>query len=247
MKKRIVLLDELRGFVFLLMLTYHLLFDLQFIFGKDIFIFRSQLYQYIAWFIGISYIFISGISSNLSKNIYKRGTICFLAAMIVTIATYIATPQLTIYFGILHFLGIAMFLSPLIKKVADKISPIAVILICLLGFFLTFNLNMGYLGIKPYFFLNIPYKIRELRFLFPFGICSPEFSSGDFYPIFPWIFIYTCGIICGEKLKMKKLPDYYYKAHSKILNFCGKHSLILYLIHQIALVAALEIFFKVLF
>ncbi len=245
LKKRITLLDEIRGFIFFLMAVYHALFDLEYIFGIHIFIFEYGIYKYIALFIGMSYIFISGFSSNLSHNIYKRGVLCFLAAMVITLITHIITPKLTIFFGVLHFLAIAMICSPFIKKFTDKINSTIVIILCVICFIMTYNLQMGYLGIKPYFYFPLPLTLRNTGFLFPFGICSERFFSGDFYPIFPWIFVYTLGIAAGKNLNFDELPSICYKKHGNILSFCGKHSLLLYLIHQVVIVIALWLVFTV--
>ena len=245
MEKRIILLDEIRGFIFVLMAIYHIFFDLEYIFGIHTFMFDYSMYRYVSVIIGFSYIFISGISANLSKNIYKRAGICLAVAMIITLCTYIVSPDLVILFGVLHFLAVAMFCSPFLKKIAKRINPIILIIICILGFIMTFNLQLGYLGLKPKFFIPISYKIRNKKFLFPLGICSDYFMSGDYYPVFPWIFAYTLGVLTGSELLKTHLSKNYYKKHSNILAFCGRHSLILYLTHQVVIVGILVVIFMI--
>lgn len=110
MKNRIYIIDTWRGTAIVLMVLYHLLYDVEFIFGENIKNFTIEgwypLQQYICW----SFIFIAGFSMNLSKKRFKNGMKVFAAAMLLTIVTGLITPAFVIKFGVLHLLGLSMLI-----------------------------------------------------------------------------------------------------------------------------------------
>ncbi|MCI6354375.1 heparan-alpha-glucosaminide N-acetyltransferase domain-containing protein, partial [Eubacterium coprostanoligenes] len=135
-KKRIELLDELRGFAILAMIVHHFFLDvgdiLQLDWGYKIF---NELctVQPIFWAI---FIIISGICSRLSRNAVKRGLIVFGAGLVITFVTVVIMPRLMgidgakIYFGILHCLGACMIITGLAMPLIEKIDARIGVLIC---------------------------------------------------------------------------------------------------------------------
>ncbi|MEF9983361.1 MAG: heparan-alpha-glucosaminide N-acetyltransferase [Oscillospiraceae bacterium] len=244
-KRRISFIDEYRGFIVVLMVFYHFIFDLQEIFGVDVLLFNTAYRLALIFFIGGSFILISGISSNFSKNNLKRGLICFGFGMILTLATRVFMPEMTINFGILHFLGVAMISSHFLKKIVDKINIKIGLCFNFLLFLFTLNIGNGYLGFEQTFSLYLPKKLYELSFLFPFGICREDFISGDYYPIIPWIFLFFIGTFLGKAIVKCNLPEFFYKIHCKALSFIGKNSLLIYLFHQPIIYAILYLLFSI--
>ena len=85
-KKRIEILDELRGFAIIAMIIHHFFLDVGNIlyqdWGYEIFS-KLCIVQPVFWTI---FIVISGICTRLSRNPIKRGVIVFLSGMAVCMA-----------------------------------------------------------------------------------------------------------------------------------------------------------------
>lgn len=244
-KKRIELLDELRGFAILAMIVHHFFLDvgdiLQLDWGYKIF---NELctVQPIFWAI---FIIISGICSRLSRNAVKRGFIVLSAGLVITFVTVVIMPRLMgingakIYFGILHCLGACMIITglalPLIKKIDARIG----VLICALLFSATYGISSGSL-----LFGLIKLPTPSTNILMPLGIFNSSFKSADYFALFPWLFMFLIGAFLGEYAKDGKFPSWTYKKHSRALAFVGRNSLWFYLGHQAVLYAILYAFLK---
>jgi uncharacterized membrane protein len=59
----------------------------------------------------------------------------------------------------------------------------------------------------------------------------------DFYPLLPWFGVALLGVFCGLSLypggiPRFDLPDLSLKSPIRALSFLGRHSLVIYLVHQ---------------
>ena len=233
-KRRIHMLDEIRGFAIICMVFHHAFLDvgdvLGIAWGYKMFDALCTV-QPIFWAI---FIIISGMCSRLSRNTVKRGVIVLICAGVITLVTAVLMPlfgfiQCEIYFGILHCLGVCMIvtglLMPLFKKVDYRLG--AVISAVLFFFF------YGIEGRKLCFgLISLPASWYQFDFLAPLGLQSSSFYSADYFPVLPWIFMFFFGSFIGTLAAEERLPDGMYKQHSKFLAFIGKNSLWIYLAHQ---------------
>ena len=222
MKKRIWELDALRGLCLLGVIAVHLIFDL------------TVLYRIIRWrapdwfyFLqewgGTIFLVLSGVCVTLGSRSIRRGIIVFCAGLLITAATYsmyhfgFTGKSIIIYFGVLHCLGVCMLLWPLYKKCPPWLLGI---------------LGAGLAALGLYF----SGLLVESRWLFPLGLKYREFSTGDYFPILPHLGFFLLGAFIGKTVYAKKqtlLP----KVNSRIfplnaLQFIGRHSLEIYLLHQ---------------
>ncbi len=233
--ERIGFVDEVRGLAILLMVIYHFFFDLVVLFGVNIPLFTSAPMDFLRDLFAGLFIFISGAACRLSRSNLKRGLICFALGMCLTAFTFVFMPDELICFGILHMLGLAMILFALLHKLIDKIRfPILGILLCALLFWFTMNITSGVLG--PF---TLPDALTSQTWLFPIGIVSAGFSSSDYFPLFPWIFVFFAGSYFGVYLVSHRLPEFFCHTHLRPLAFVGRHTLIIYLLHQPILYAIL--------
>jgi uncharacterized membrane protein len=212
---RIGEIDFIRGLSLIIMIYYHIIFDLEFIFGLPI---STEMgINFWAGKIGIIFIFISGVSSTLSKNKILRAFKLLIIAFLLTLVTFILNiiiPDNNSYikFGIIHLLSASLFLSILFNRIKPIPTLIIGIIIIVIGIFIS--------------------KIDvSLPFLFPLGLTTNTFSSLDFFPLFPNFGYFLIGITIGkilykEKKSLLKIPP------KNILNIIGKHSLNVYIIHQ---------------
>lgn len=233
-KKRIHMLDEIRGFAIICMIFHHAFLDvgdvLGLSWGYDVFDALCTV-QPIFWAI---FIIISGMCSRLSRNTVKRGIIVFLCGGAVTLVTAVLMPLFgfigaEIYFGILHCLGICMIVTglfmPLIRKIDYRIGA-AVSLILFLFFY---GIDEGglFFGLIP-----LPDSWYGFNFLAPLGLHSDSFYSADYFPILPWLFMFLFGAFIGQLALDERLPKAMYERRCKFLSFVGRNSLWVYLAHQ---------------
>lgn len=132
-RKRIHMLDEIRGFAILCMIVHHVFLDVGDVLGLEwgYTVFDALCtVQPIFWAI---FIVISGMCTRLSRNASKRGLLVFGCALVITFVTAVLMPLFNfygaqIYFGILHCLGICMIITgllmPLIKKIDYRVGAV---------------------------------------------------------------------------------------------------------------------------
>ncbi len=208
-------LDLMRGIAIIMMIVFHLIYDLNEFGYTNIPLSNFWLTSYWRYLIvflflnavGISLVLAYGNSFNLNKFI-KRLALLGLAALSISVGTYILFPDAWVYFGILHLIWTATLIAIIFVQF-PKISLFVAALIFILGY------------------LNLP-DLSFFRFLLSDYL---PLSSVDFYPLFPWIAFVFTGIYLGhnpiyKKLFFMKLP---------LLQLIGQHSLIIYLLHQIIL------------
>lgn len=233
-KRRIHMLDEIRGFAIICMIFHHTFLDIGDVLGMQ-WGYKTFdalcVVQPIFWAI---FIVISGICSRLSRNTARRGVIVFLCALAVTLVTAVIMPfmgfeKTEIYFGILHCLGLCMIITgllmPIIKKINYKIGA----LICLILFIFFYGIETGTL-----FFglIKLPSILYQTDYFALLGLHTRDFFSADYFPLLPWIFIFLFGAFIGKPVSENKLPDAMYVKRSKFLSLVGKNSLWVYLAHQ---------------
>lgn len=206
-------IDFLRALAIGLMVLFHLVFDLKEFAGVNI------DYQAPFWFTvgktsALLFIFISGLSSGLSRSPVRRGLQVLFYGMIITAVTYLFMKEEYVRFGILHFLGVAMILSPLISRLSSRILWILVGPITLLGFW--------FKGLA-----------LETSLFLPFGLMYNGFSSLDYYPLFPYLAVTILGILTYRKFyTQRRNPPVSFRLKSPLLKWLSRHSLGVYLIHQ---------------
>lgn len=233
-KKRIEILDELRGFAILAMIVHHTFYDIGFVMGIDwgykVFDALCNL-QPIFWTL---FIVISGICSQLSRNTIKRGLIVLLGGLVVTVVTAVIMPAMgivgaEIYFGILTCLGICMIITGLLRVPLMRINSKIGMAICAVLFCLTYSISTGSLlfGI-----IDLPDALYTTNWLVPFGIFNDNFYSADYFSLIPWIFMFIFGAFVGRYAKQNQFPQWTYKKRSPALALIGKNSLWVYLAHQ---------------
>mgnify|MGYP000733154684 CR=1 FL=1 len=143
---RYALLDELRGLDLVSMMLYHACWDMMFLFGiwMDWYAgMPGRLWQQtICWV----FILLSGFCVPLGHRTLKRGAQVFAAGALVTVVTLVFMPEDRVIFGVLTFLGTAMLLTGVLEPLLKKIPPAAGLAVSAVLFALTYHLDERWLG-----------------------------------------------------------------------------------------------------
>ncbi len=239
--RRVILFDELRGVMILSMLAYHICYDLaEVVRLPGMGWFYSDAAGW--WQLSIcgTFILISGACCFYSKNNLKRGLRLFLLGMLFTLVTALIVPDLLIVFGLLHFLGIAVLLAVPLKKLFERIPPVWGMGVSLLLFWLFYHVQSGWIGLTPQLSLRVPDVLYQSNWLFPFGFHNSSFHSSDYFPLFPYLFLFWAGMF----LVRLRLPELCYHSHCRALAFLGRNSIWIYLFHQPLVYGLLWLIFR---
>jgi uncharacterized membrane protein len=215
---RYIQLDFIRGVAIVLMIIFHLSFDLNnfhFI-SIDIYNQHSRDWFYFRMLILSIFMLSVGISLHLThenkidfKKVFKRFYMLALASSAISIASYITFPHTWIYFGVIHFVTIAsLLLLPF-----TRLPTLALIV----GTTIVILFNIDYINMHWFFhhtasFLHLPHHTEDL------------------VPFTPWLGIVLIGLFLGAK-RFFIFPLQKNNFTTKI-SFLGKHSLAIYLLHQ---------------
>jgi uncharacterized membrane protein len=177
-------------------------------------------------------IIISGICTSFSRNLLKRGAILYLLGQLITIITSIIIPGDVVVFGILSFLGLSMLIYAICKPLMDKI-PWSAALIFWTGLSVIFfdfpETHTIHLFVKD---ATIPEFLRTNKYLYPLGITTSTFISSDYFPLIPWMFIFFLGTVLSVPITQKKFPKWFYQIRIPFMEFLGRNSLVIYILHQ---------------
>ena len=231
-KRRLVFLDELRGFAIVCMVAYHFVFDL--VSAKIVFLpfFDSGPMNAVRDVFAGLFIFISGISCLLSRDNLRRGAFCMGAALLVTGVTALYAPDMPVRFGILHLLGVSMILYGLLDPVLARIKPVWGFLLCAALFLLTLGVKRGVVGIPVLLEVPVPQIFYQTELFLPFGVLPKGFVSADYFPLFPWVFCFLSGCFFARWFRHRGIPLWLYDTHIGFLAQIGRYTLWIYLLHQ---------------
>ncbi|MFV0280466.1 MAG: DUF1624 domain-containing protein [Rhodoblastus sp.] len=222
---RIAVLDMARGGALVAMFAYHLvwdfahfgLIDAQRPFRPDM-----RLFSHV---IACAFLFIAGVSMALAQRTpfdwrayWRRIAMVGAAAALVTLASWLLFPQALIFFGILHCIAAASLLALPFQFLRWPAAAIAGI-IC-------FALPE----------LATP-AIFETKALIWIGLGKTMPLTNDFRPLLPWAGALLIGLAAGKAMAGTRAfaalaaisganPP------ARLLAFGGRHSLLVYLVHQ---------------
>jgi uncharacterized membrane protein len=230
-------IDALRGIAVVAMVLYHFSYDLAYFGLFDVGFFRSGLGLNTGRLIGGLFIFLAGFSLTLSyarataslpsgetlfRKYLSRGLRIFSYGLLITLLTWIFLPNEMIVFGILHLIGASIiFAYPFLSL---KLANVALGVACIVIGSLLRGLEV------------------DSRWLVWLGT-DPTFFMIDYWPIFPWFGVMLFGIAAGNvfygdrrKQAASSAPRL---SAARAMAFLGRHSLVVYLVHQPVLLAAL--------
>lgn len=207
--------DVLRGGAIVLMVLFHFGYDLS-AFGYADYdtnydiewrVFRAIIVSGFLLAVGMSSYLAYAVSCNSQKLV--RATLkLLLVAGFITVSSYLMYPKYWVYFGIIHFIALALPLSILFLR-----AP-------------TIALVTGLMLITGYFSDVIDVTPAWRWSVENLGI--PEHTV-DLVSFVPWFGLVLIGIFI---MHYRLLPQLRPNKLSAKLAFLGQHSLLIYLVHQ---------------
>ena len=214
-KERIWELDTVRGLCILGMIGVHLVYDLQLSVGP--------VFAFVQNWGGVLFFLLSGLCVTLGSRPGKRGAVVLCAGFLCTAVTWVMgmlsrlPENMVIRFGVLHCLGLCMLLWPVFRKLPVWLLAVLGAALAALGIWLTEWVSVDVSGFAW------------------LGLRYPGYSSGDYFPLLPYLGFFLLGAALGRVLYREKksiLPPVGNFLLFRALQWCGRHSLILYLLHQ---------------
>ncbi len=225
-----------RGGACVLMIFYHFCYDLNYLQ-----IVAFDFYHHPFW-LGLRTLIISlflgivGISLHLAtanglrvQAFVKRLVILLGCAILISVVSFILFHKRFIFFGILHFIVLASVLGLLFRR------------------WLWFNLVSGcsliIVGI------SVQHSLFNQPFLQWIGLMTHKPFTEDYVPLLPWFGVVLVGMGLGKYLHEKWFI--YGQIRSawgqRQLVWMGRHSLLIYMLHQPILLGGLWILWKLRF
>jgi len=235
-KNRYPELDCLRGIAIVMMVIFHFVFDLSFFSLYPVTV-DSGLWRFFGYLTAVLFVMIAGtaVAIRSGRNpvqdswfriaipYFRRGLFLVGIGMGITLITWVYLQGSGyVLFGILHLIGTATILAPVFFRFRAALIFPGIVLI-LAGWFILLPdgpLWLAWVGIHPI-----------------------DFYSVDYTPLIPWLGYYLLGMGIGYHLYPGGVRKYPLPA--RIERMCrypaipGRHSLIIYLVHQPILIGIL--------
>lgn len=225
---RLDLPDALRGLAVLLMLVFHSAYDLNHFDILQLDLLHSDFWPAFQKVIVTLFVGVAGVSLALANRnglkwdrFWRREGLLLASAGLVSAGSYWLFPASWIFFGVLHFMALASVLAvPFLR----------------LGWL---NLLLGGLALMlPWWVAEPFFNAAGLQWL---GLGTEVSNTKDYTPLFPWFGVMLLGIYWGSifghcRFCLQPLPRWWWV---RGLLWLGRHSLVVYLLHQPVLMALL--------
>ena len=244
MKQRQYWIDNIRAIAMISMIIFHAVWDLVYLYGMDWAWYRSDMafvwQQSICW----TFILLSGFCWSFSRNPLKQGLMVSAGGLIVTAVTLLFSYDSRVIFGVLNLIGASALLLIPLKKYFDKIPAMAGLALNFLLFAFTYGINHRSLGFFGIGLVELPWDFYQNLMTAFIGFPAPWFFSTDYFSLLPWSFLYFAGYHLYRLWKEEKIPSANcLNQKLPILTWMGKHSLIIYMLHQPLIFGFFEMLF----
>jgi uncharacterized membrane protein len=217
---RVAPIDALRGIALCMMFAYHFSFDLRYYrvlnadFEHDPFWlgFRAVIVSSFLLLVGVSLVLAERSGMAWPRFLKRVGWIA-AGALAATAASFALFPASFIYFGVLHSIAVTSLLAwPVRRRPAVALAIGIVVLV---------------LG------LTVSASVFDTRALSWIGFTTHKPVTQDYVPLAPWAGLVFVGIALGHALAASAFRGVaFLRAAPGWLRWLGRHSLVVYLVHQ---------------
>lgn len=242
-------LDLLRTLAVLMMIVFHLAYDLHAFYGWDIdpfaggwLVIQRMTASLFLLLVGAGFAiswerinrrFADGeapvvsqvepriAAGGLYRKYAKRGLALIGMGMIVSLVTWVIDPGTYVRFGVLHLIGTGILLLPFFARMKEWNVVLGMLVI-------TMGIVVGDAAVPT-------------SLLVPLGFPPAGFSSVDYFPLMPWFGMMLMGYGAGYWIYVRHKRPFSFTVDKKLawMTWPGRKALIIYLVHQPILLALL--------
>lgn len=230
-------IDSLRGVAIVMMVIYHLLWDLYALGGYKINVYTG-FWHYFQVATASLFTGLVGVSLALRYQtmqhegrvryapFFVRGAVVFSWGMLVSVVTYLFDPQMYVRWGILHLIGFSILVAWPLLRFRWLNLALAVALVLAARLVMLLGLNMDWLD-----WLGLDASPRQ---------------AFDYFSVIPWLALPLFGIFVGNSIYRQGgrrfgLPAIGDWPPLRLLRLLGQNSLLIYLVHQPILLVTLSV------
>lgn len=247
-------IDALRGAAVVMMVVYHFMWDLWYFQIISDVQFWNPFWQYWQRTTASTFLILVGVSLTLTYRrlpapsypvFLRRGLRIFGLGLVITLVmTFFGIG--VIDFGILHLIGFSILAAyPLLRHTWLNLA-LWLLFFVIGGVVQSVHWAGAWASLPLVRSAMGPIWI-DGRWLAPFGNVPPGYAAVDFFPIFPWLGVVLLGVWLGNWFYTGRgrrfwAPEWGHLPPSLALESFGRNSLLMYLVHQPLLIAALYVF-----
>lgn len=165
----------------------------------------------------------------------------FCGGAAVSLVTLVVMPEEPVRFGVLTFLGAAALLTVPLRSLLDRTPPRLGLALSFLLFLVVRDMNSGFLGFAGVPVLHLPQSWYASTLTTALGFPYPGFVSSDYFSLLPWLLLFWTGYhLYRLRPETPALPDIRLPG----LMAMGRHSLVIYLLHQPVIYGLLALIFS---
>jgi uncharacterized membrane protein len=230
--RRVPVIDVARACALAAMAGYHSLWDLGYLRLTAENYALTPVGRLCAEIIAGSFLMLVGVGLVLmnGRGVQIRPTLLRLArissaALLVTVGTWIAFPDAYVFFGVLHCIAVSSVLGLPFLFAPLPVTALAAAAVLTAAHYV----HAAVLDAPALYFLGL-------------GAGTPR--TNDYVPLVPWFGLVLAGIVLGRlalpALARSRLGAWTPRSRfGRVAGFAGRHSLVIYLVHQPVLLALL--------
>ncbi len=230
MRGRLIEVDALRGVAIILMVAYHIIFDINYfgVIPVDLYSLPLVLFQRVT---GSLFLLIVGVSLTLSESRNAEGYAHHVwkaaklgaVALAITAATWVFPHEGFITFGIIHLIALSTLIAPFFFRFGRGNAVLGLLVVAL---------GLMMVGVQT-----------DSHYLFWLGLTYPGYTALDYYPLLPWFGVILVGMSAGYALfpagKPRFSAPWKDSKAMQSLALMGRHSLTIYVAHQPVIVGGI--------